>query len=659
MVLQRKSWLGFLFLITLLHSCGGGGGGSGAVDSTEDPPDEPPPQEEVEIMTSANRDSGAAPLGIFFDATDSNSGVTQPSLVSGLRDYTNFSYLWDFGDSASGNWTSTGRSKNEGRGYLAAHVYETPGTYTVQLTVIRSNGLEYNYTQEIVVEDPDVVFANNSANSAERTIYASTSGNDSNNGSFNQPIQTWAEGIDRLLASNGPRRLLLKRGETFTTTGANADDFTGPFHIGAYGSGADPVIYNTTASPFFAPDDGEDLTIANLSFLSTYNPNTGYGPVPDVLRMIGTNSKITIFQNSFSNCALNIHMGQLGQCQETIIAENTITAWQNYGILISDLSKLAILGNSIRQAANASTGDGKSPTPAEPDLPDHGPIRLGLVEKALVSNNDLFSNTGWSPGPVGYAHQPCLRIGSSGTAELSIVSDNLMQGGLNIGASVPASTTVEATIGRVIWERNQMLATDATRNFFDIALGGAVLRNNIMIRPSSVPTISNAISFSDHPLVSTVNDLLPNQILGNTYVSLITGAESGDFIQIDDNSMLNFSFKNNLVDVPFGTGTGGALLNIQYLSVDLDSDHNLYHATGGAFTTRSSTNYTLSAWQTFSGGDANSLTSAPQMIDPVGYDFQLGTNSPAKDAGVPDPVLFDDYEGSDRPTDQVNIGAYE
>lgn len=657
MVSQRKIWL--LFTLALLYACGGGGG-SGAIDSSEDPPDDPPPQEEVEIMTSANRDSGAAPLGVFFDATDSNSGVTQPALVDDLRDYSNFSYLWDFGDDDNANWTSTSRSKNEARGFLAAHVYETPGTYTVQLTVIRSNGLEYNYTQEIVVEDPEVVFANNSANSAERTIYVSSAGDDSNNGSFNQPIETWEEGMDRLFASNGPRRLLFNRGETFTTTGVNVDEFTGPLHIGAYGSGADPVIYNTSAGSFLAPDDGEDLTIANLSFLSTYNPNTGFGPHADVLRMIGTNSKITIFQNSFSNCALNIHMGQLGQCQETIISENTITAWQNYGILISDLSKVAILGNSIRQAANASTGDGKSPTPAEPDLPDHGPIRLGQVEKALVSNNDLFSNTGWSPGPGGgFAHQPCLRMGSSGLAELSIVSDNLMEGGLSIGASIPAANDVEAVMGRVIWERNQMLATNATRNFLDLALGGAVLRNNVMIRPSSVPTIVNAISFSAHPLISALNDQLPNQILGNTYVSLITGSESGDFIQIEDASMLSFYLKNNLVDVPFGTGTGGAFLNLQYLSADVDSDHNLYHATGGSFTTRSSTNYTLSAWQTFSGGDANSLTSAAQMIDPAGYDFQLGTNSPAQDAGVSDSVLFDDYQGSVRPTDEINIGAFE
>ncbi|MBK8267390.1 MAG: PKD domain-containing protein [Planctomycetes bacterium] len=60
----------------------------------------------AQAMSTASRTSGVAPLAVFFDATLPQSGVVQPSEnVAGTLNYASQTYVWDFGDPASGNWT--------------------------------------------------------------------------------------------------------------------------------------------------------------------------------------------------------------------------------------------------------------------------------------------------------------------------------------------------------------------------------------------------------------------------------------------------------------------------------------------------------------------------------------------------------------------------
>lgn len=82
----------------------------------------------------ASRTSGLAPLAVFFDA-----GVAASTESS--APFHDLDYTWDFGDPDSGTWGPSGKSKNTDKGPLAAHVYETAGTYTASLTVRDSNGM--------------------------------------------------------------------------------------------------------------------------------------------------------------------------------------------------------------------------------------------------------------------------------------------------------------------------------------------------------------------------------------------------------------------------------------------------------------------------------------------------------------------------------------
>ncbi|MCZ6539222.1 MAG: PKD domain-containing protein, partial [Chloroflexi bacterium] len=589
---------------------------------------------DAQPMVTASRNSGAAPLGVFFDASDPANGVVQPpTAADGRVEYFSFHYEWDFGDDPSATWSTTGRPKNQAVGYLGAHVYENPGIYTVRLVVTQPDGTSHTYEQAITATDPDVVFANSSAGTSQRTLYVSSStGSDSNNGSFNHPLRSWDRGIALLFSGPGPRRVLFRRGETFLTDSTRPETFTGPLVIGAYGVGNDPLIFGIDPHPILFVGVGEDLTVTGLRFASEYDPSTGFGLHPNAISMLWNNTFVTIYDNSFSNLGLNIQIGQQGLTQNAVIAGNAITAWQNYGILSGDFENVAIIGNSIKQDPNARTGDGKLPSGTEPDLPDHGPLRLRDVERVLVSENDLFSNTGWSGGhdENGYAHQACLRMGSGGVVRWCIVSGNRLEGGSGIAGSGPSNSALTAQIGTAIWEKNTFLATSVTGNMYATAMGGVVLRNNVFLRPNFPDDERGigAILLFDNPAgpQTDENREFRNYIYSNTYVSTESGKDMGNFLKVKDETMLNFTFKNNLMYAPFVRPSSRRAF-ISWQSTDnvagLETDHNLLFvpdriAYADALVDGTQVEYTLEEWQTLPGlKDANSLSGIdPRLIDP-------------------------------------------
>src|SRR5688572_12692926 len=101
----------------------------------------------------ASRLSGVAPLFVFFDAT----GTTDPTTA---RPFHDLEYRWDFRDLGSGYWSTTGLQKNFAKGPVTGHVFETPGTYTVNYFVRNAAGsTPVQYVQQINVQDPNVVFS--------------------------------------------------------------------------------------------------------------------------------------------------------------------------------------------------------------------------------------------------------------------------------------------------------------------------------------------------------------------------------------------------------------------------------------------------------------------------------------------------------------------
>ncbi|RLD03823.1 MAG: hypothetical protein DRI65_12075, partial [Chloroflexota bacterium] len=149
----------------------------------------------------ASRVSGVAPLSVFFDASDTTSTATG-------KPFHEVHYAWDFGDTNAGNWQygNLGRKdKNLASGPIAAHVFETPGTYTVRLTTKGLDGVTVSKSISVTVQNPDSVFSGNN------TICFSSTGNYTSCPGGAQHITTssFQNAMDYATAG---KRLLFRRG---------------------------------------------------------------------------------------------------------------------------------------------------------------------------------------------------------------------------------------------------------------------------------------------------------------------------------------------------------------------------------------------------------------------------------------------------------------
>ncbi len=181
-MLRDRHWspAGLLAITILVASCAGeiGSTDGGSRDFAEpgdpgaptgapnspSPPQElfpPIPSEEISpslVKARAANGTGdvcAAPCGVHFDATGTTWGGH-----SKVEADLDLEYRWDFGDpscSGDGLFEASGQRCNEARGFVAAHLYETPGTYSVTLCV--ADGAEGACrSTDVVVSDPDMVY---------------------------------------------------------------------------------------------------------------------------------------------------------------------------------------------------------------------------------------------------------------------------------------------------------------------------------------------------------------------------------------------------------------------------------------------------------------------------------------------------------------------
>ncbi|MDA8019358.1 MAG: PKD domain-containing protein [Thermoanaerobaculia bacterium] len=213
----------------------------------------------IQIDLQASRTFGAAPLAVFFDA----SGTTHTS--GAIRPFHDLGYRWDFDDPTSGTWATNGRSRNSATGAVAAHVFETPGTYDVSVTVRDAAGAMAQRSVQVSVSDP--------GEAPWITYYVSTSGSDSNDGlSPASPFATLTRGLAEQGAN---RRILLRRGDSWSVSGLLQLTTDGPAVLGAYGEGAAPRVVATgnNSSCSFLSVHASDWRIVGLELTrldSTY-----------------------------------------------------------------------------------------------------------------------------------------------------------------------------------------------------------------------------------------------------------------------------------------------------------------------------------------------------------------------------------------------------
>ena len=201
----------------------------------------------ITLSAEASRLSGVAPLAVFFDATCTTSTAT-------TRPFHELEYTWSFGDSgvSAGSWAQGAAlgSKNAAKGPLAAHVFETHGTYIVTLTVIdgtssvSNSGVTTSF--QITVQDPDAVFA-----SKTRCFHNSLPlgpGAGVCPGVESQTSGDASADVKNAISA-GFKRMLFKRGDSFASSAGIFLGIAGPGTLGAYGAAASAIPVITDSTP--------------------------------------------------------------------------------------------------------------------------------------------------------------------------------------------------------------------------------------------------------------------------------------------------------------------------------------------------------------------------------------------------------------------------
>ncbi|MCA9986584.1 MAG: PKD domain-containing protein, partial [Anaerolineales bacterium] len=202
--------------VTVFDSRSGSGSASMVINVGPEPPNQPPI-----AVAQVNVDTGIAPFNPFFSSANSSD-----------PDGTIAAWLWDFGDGT----TST-------LPHPAIKVYETPGVYTVTLTVTDNDGATGSDSLTITVLEPNtnqppvaVANADKTSGSAPLTVRFSSAGSFDPDGSI--VAYFWDFGNGSTSTRANPR-------QRFTSDGTYIVTLTVTDNEGATGSDTVTIVVGT------------------------------------------------------------------------------------------------------------------------------------------------------------------------------------------------------------------------------------------------------------------------------------------------------------------------------------------------------------------------------------------------------------------------------
>lgn len=313
----------------------------------QDGPNAPERQEASEwnfdVPRGPSRTEGVAPVSIFFSA-----GLTKSSPTE--RSFHNYDYHWDFGDSLSGTWGTSGKPKNMAKGPVSAHIYETPGTYYITLTVRNHDGVVDSDAFTITVTDPDTVF------SGTKTTCITDSAHDDFAGCPTGAQQITTNDISTISDhTDAGERVLLHRGSSWTLTGSiNFPKNYGPVSIGAYGVCMNPTNQGICSNApeirsagdfgFLKLDYKHDWRLADVKLIADKTATGFLGGIEDIKQFL----MLRVSSEGFNVPAGWSHFRSDNDdyIEQMTLASCSIRDSGTYGIYVG-AERLALLGNII------------------------------------------------------------------------------------------------------------------------------------------------------------------------------------------------------------------------------------------------------------------------------------------------------------------------
>jgi len=499
-----------------------------------------------------SRTSGVAPLAVFFDATGTTGDVT-----NAFRDLF---YMWNFGDSDAGTWSAgsnTSFSKNFATNAVAAHVYDTPGTYTWTMLVWDGTNVDTE-TGTITVSDPDTVYA------GTNTICVSTSGNFTGApaGCVQVTDSDFDVNLDTYIGTT--KRVLFRRGETFVSSASVSIADNGPWTIGAFGSGSAKAIVDCTQSA------GNIITLAGAA--GVY-PNDGRimeldmsqstGTTTSSIKATGNFDQLLVYKNyihdigdGFFLSVDNINVvGNTRVWDQIFVVDNTIENINGgagtHGVY-AFATQFALMGNVIDDTVDS----------------EHL-VRLDYLLKAVVAHNTLTNSASaketiairGAQQDSGGASYLQYVLATPCPTRYVVVTDNNIEvlnaaEGIKVG---PANGTIVNSLLDIITERNYYYGPAGS-----VGQGAVYTKATRHTSRNEVVNANNWLYFT--ALIATeatTGSPAASYVFGKN-ITMYSDGDSGNgtaYIAYAEAGVTNSTLINSLAYVPNATSTTSAILD--------------------------------------------------------------------------------------------------
>jgi hypothetical protein len=457
---------------------------------------------------------------------------------------------------------------------MPAHVYKSPGSYTITTHVYELDGTFVGTdTQAVTVSDPDTVY------SGSRTILVDPAGvGDSSTYPSSQVATTLSAALALVNNEASTHRIFIKAGASLDIDADMVLGSTYPnVYIGRYG-GTTPYTLNLSSTFvanetngtgdlfYLAGSFDSDFVIWGGEAIGDWDDETETGKQFNCISIEGTNDtrRVLIHDMLLDGWAITVE-GKPGSNDKVAVCvhDTQISGWGNYGIVTeSDEGYWSVIGSRIESSENAMMGGFDKNF----DANQHGPIRSFACERVLLDATEFFSRTTWVSNLVS---QPCIRGKAvAGSKRIKyVVTRCSLEGGGNLYTTDVPNGSITLSDADTLVEKNLMVGSAWTYNFIALRIGGVTVRNNILIMPN-VPRITtetggNIIGWDTAFSAQSAGNPYsqsgsPNRFYNNTVLLLTNDTNLGgpNTLNLMEGTLYDV-LENNAFDTPNSSGSWG------------------------------------------------------------------------------------------------------